>query len=141
MSNLPALQLRGQMSTSCLACESFAIPTHVTTVSPLPNLIISQSCCCVRVGGVCFFLVFSIASGLVVFFQETPRPHSKRPGASFNAFKIIAPEGAFTPIVTVRHTDIVRKCLRYRLTDAGRQQCPNAATLLTSTVPNVEESQ
>ena len=38
MSNPPALLLRGQMPTSYLAREPSTIPTHVTKLTPVPNL-------------------------------------------------------------------------------------------------------
>ena len=47
MSNPPALLLRGQTLTPYFARQPSAIPTPATTVSPVPNLSISQSCCCV----------------------------------------------------------------------------------------------
>ena len=93
------------MPTSLLAREPSAIPTPVTTVYPLPNLNISQSCCCERLRGACFFSCFFVSPRRAerpdIFFQKTPRPHSKRPGAFFYVCKTIAPQGAFTCTITV----------------------------------------
>ena len=50
-----------------------------------------------------FSLFFCIARGAKrpkFFLLKTPRPHSKRPGASFFACKIIAPREAFTGITS-----------------------------------------
>ena len=48
------------------------------------------------------------------FLQNTPRPHSKRPGTSFYACKIVAPRVAYTSILTVTVYEVwhhsVRKC-------------------------------
>ena len=63
MSSPRALLLQGQMPMSYLAREPFAIPTPATAASPMPNLNIGQSCCCVRVRGVCFFLVLLYRPG------------------------------------------------------------------------------
>ena len=103
MSNSPALLLRGKTPTSFFAREPSVIPTPTTAASPAPNLSIRQSCC-ERVRGVCvlFFLYRRRGAQDPFFRQKTPRPHSKRPGASFYACKIIAPQGVFTRVMTVR---------------------------------------
>ena len=80
-----------------IAREPFIIPTPATTVQPVPNLNVSQSCCCVRVRGVCHFSCFLlyIAPGGQkprFFFRKRPG-HSKRARASFYTCKIIAPQG------------------------------------------------
>ena len=71
------------MPTSYLAREPSAIP----------NLNVRQSCCCVRVRGMPFFLIFLYRPGgqkvRFCFFQRTPWPHSQRHGASFWACKRI----------------------------------------------------
>ena len=77
------------MPTLYLVRELSAIPTAATTVSPVPNLNISQSCCSVRVR-VAFFFFF-------VFFYCPGGPHGpkyifKRPGHTVDA-----PGRIFTP--------------------------------------------
>ena len=92
----------GSMPSSYLAHEPSAIPNPVTTISPVLNLNISQSCCCAW-EACTFFLVFRIAPGAKrpeTYFQKMLRPHSKRPGASFYVCKNIALDGAFVRIVT-----------------------------------------
>ena len=92
--------LRSQLPTSCLARKSSAIPTPATTVSSAPDLIIRQTCCCVRSRGVCVCFVFSFLVSprgakrrSVLFFQRMPRPRSKRPRPSFYACKSWHPRG------------------------------------------------
>ena len=98
----------GQAPTSHLAREAPSIPSPATTASPVPNLNISQRRCCVRVRGVCVCVFFSVFFGIAprgakrsleTSFRNAPRPHSKRPGASFHACTIITPQEAFTHIV------------------------------------------
>ena len=91
MSNPPALLLHDQISTSYLAREQSVILTPATTVSPVPNLNIGQSCCCVSVRGVCSFLVFlerpGGAKGPKYYFRKRPGHTVNAPGLLFTPEK------------------------------------------------------
>ena len=56
-----------------------------------------EVCVCVF----CFFAWPRGANESDIFIQKPPRYHSKRPGAPFYAYKIVAPRGAFNCIITV----------------------------------------
>lgn len=76
---------------------------HFVVPAAVLLLCACERCACV---GFAFFKYPGGAKGLL-FFQKTPRPYSKIPGAPIYACKIIAPRGAFTRNVTV-----ARPCYR-----------------------------